>query len=303
MGSGLTPIPGRRRRRSRARGRGTRRPRRCSRSCRPWGRSRGRRGAGQVGEADRGAVVGLQGEVGGRLPGLESRHGDLRRRARPRLSPGGDDRGGATIGRDGDTPPAVVRRGARRTTPTSRGRDASPRRSPTSTGRPSAARRRAAIAGLMRRDIDARARARATGWPRSRDASPARCTWCWPTSAAAAASGRWREAVGWPRALRAMAVLSLLGGGRVRRDEAYIDELGVAGWARRRGVGGALLGGLRAEARRAGRRRLTLWVTIDNAPARRALRGLRVPGVLAPRLAAGAHGVRLARAPSSWRSR
>ena len=76
------------------------------------------------------------------------------------------------------------------------------------------------------------------------------------------------EAVGWPRAVRATVVLSLLGTGSPHADEAYIDELGVAAWARRRGVARALLAACETEARRAGRRRLTLWVTIDNAPAR-----------------------------------
>ena len=75
-------------------------------------------------------------------------------------------------------------------------------------------------------------------------------------------------AVGWPRAIRATLVLSLLAHGRLAPDEAYIDELAVAGWARRRGVAGALLRTCAAEARSAGRRRLTLWVTIDNAAAR-----------------------------------
>ena len=76
------------------------------------------------------------------------------------------------------------------------------------------------------------------------------------------------EAVGWPRTLWAIWVLSLLGVGAPDADEAYVDELGVAAWARRRGVGRALLAACEAEARRAGRDRLTLWVTIDNAPAR-----------------------------------
>jgi ribosomal protein S18 acetylase RimI-like enzyme len=89
------------------------------------------------------------------------------------------------------------------------------------------------------------------------------------------ASGRQRgftrtlaEAVGWPRAVWATTVLSLLGTGFAHGDEAYIDELGVAAWARRRGVARALLAACEAEARRVGRGRLTLWVTIDNAPAR-----------------------------------
>jgi tRNA (guanine37-N1)-methyltransferase len=74
--------------------------------------------------------------------------------------------------------------------------------------------------------------------------------------------------VGWTRALRAVAVFSLLGTGRVARDEGYIDELGVAEWARRRGVASALLSACEREARRVGKRRLTLWVTADNRAAR-----------------------------------
>jgi ribosomal protein S18 acetylase RimI-like enzyme len=76
------------------------------------------------------------------------------------------------------------------------------------------------------------------------------------------------RAVGPWTALRALVVLSLLAHGRVASDEAYLDELAVAGWARRRGVGRALLEACVREGRRAGRRRLTLWVTTDNAPAR-----------------------------------
>lgn len=76
------------------------------------------------------------------------------------------------------------------------------------------------------------------------------------------------RAVGPWTALRAIAVLSLLAHEGVRSDEAYLDELAVAPWARRRGVGRALLEACVREGRRAGRRRLTLWVTTDNAPAR-----------------------------------
>lgn len=74
--------------------------------------------------------------------------------------------------------------------------------------------------------------------------------------------------VGWWTALRAVLVLSLLAHEGIRPDEAYLDELAVAGWARRRGVGRALLEACAREGSRAGRRRLTLWVTTDNAPAR-----------------------------------
>jgi ribosomal protein S18 acetylase RimI-like enzyme len=75
------------------------------------------------------------------------------------------------------------------------------------------------------------------------------------------------RAVGPWTALRAILVLSLLAGGATRPDEAHLDELVVADWARRRGVGRALLDACVREGRRAGRRRLTLWVTTDNAPA------------------------------------
>jgi ribosomal protein S18 acetylase RimI-like enzyme len=75
------------------------------------------------------------------------------------------------------------------------------------------------------------------------------------------------RAVGPWTALRAIVVLSLLSDGRAGRDEAHLDELAVAGWARRRGVGRALLDACVREGSRAGRRRLTLWVTTDNAPA------------------------------------
>lgn len=74
--------------------------------------------------------------------------------------------------------------------------------------------------------------------------------------------------VGLWTALRAVLVLSLLAHEGMRPDEAYLDELAVAAWARRRGVGRALLEACVREGSRAGRRRLTLWVTTDNAPAR-----------------------------------
>lgn len=74
--------------------------------------------------------------------------------------------------------------------------------------------------------------------------------------------------VGWLRVLRASLVFGLLGQGPLEPDEAYVDELGVAEWARRRGVGRALLAACEREARGEGRRRLTLWVTINNAAAR-----------------------------------
>ena len=73
--------------------------------------------------------------------------------------------------------------------------------------------------------------------------------------------------VGWPRALRATLVLSALGHGDLAPDEAYVEELAVADWARRRGVARALLAACEAEARRRRRGRLTLWVTTTNAAA------------------------------------
>ena len=45
------------------------------------------------------------------------------------------------------------------------------------------------------------------------------------------------RAVGPWTALRAVVVLSLLAHEGIRPDEAYLDELAVASWARRRGVG------------------------------------------------------------------
>lgn len=75
-------------------------------------------------------------------------------------------------------------------------------------------------------------------------------------------------ALGWGPAVRAIGVLSMLGHGRLDPDEAYIDELAVAAWARRRGVARALLRRCEREAVAAGRRRLTLWVTDDNDAAR-----------------------------------
>jgi ribosomal protein S18 acetylase RimI-like enzyme len=75
-------------------------------------------------------------------------------------------------------------------------------------------------------------------------------------------------AVGWALAIRATLVLGMIARGRMAPDEAYIDELAVAGWARRRGVARALLAACEEEGRRSGRARMTLWVTIDNAAAR-----------------------------------
>lgn len=80
--------------------------------------------------------------------------------------------------------------------------------------------------------------------------------------------GALAEEVGWPRALRATLVLSTLSHGDLTPDEAYVEELAVAPWARRRGAARALLAECEAEARRRGRGRLTLWVTITNDAAR-----------------------------------
>lgn len=79
---------------------------------------------------------------------------------------------------------------------------------------------------------------------------------------------RLTRSVGWPTAARALVVLGLLGTGRELAGDAYIEELAVHPEARRRGVAAALLGALEDEARRAGMTRLTLWVTLDNGPAR-----------------------------------
>ena len=84
---------------------------------------------------------------------------------------------------------------------------------------------------------------------------------------------RLAEEVGALRALRATLVFGLLGEGGREPGEAYVDELGVDASARRRGVGRALLAACEAEARRAGRSRLTLWVTMNNAGARRLYEG------------------------------
>lgn len=85
--------------------------------------------------------------------------------------------------------------------------------------------------------------------------------------------GEIARAVGWPRALRAAAVLMLLGGGRHGPDAGYVDELAVAESARRRGAGRALIGACEEAARRGGKRRLTLWVTTNNGPALALYRG------------------------------
>jgi len=72
---------------------------------------------------------------------------------------------------------------------------------------------------------------------------------------------------GWLCATRAVVVLSALAHGRLESDEAYVQSLGVLPRARRQGVATALLAECEEEARRAGRRRVTLWVTGDNLAA------------------------------------
>ena len=79
-------------------------------------------------------------------------------------------------------------------------------------------------------------------------------------------AARVAEIAGWPRALWATLVLTVLAHGRLAPDEAYVEELGVAAEARRAGVGRALMLACEDEARRRGKSRLTLWVTANNAP-------------------------------------
>lgn len=67
--------------------------------------------------------------------------------------------------------------------------------------------------------------------------------------------------------LRAYLVMSALGTGAIGRDEAYVEELVVAERARGRGVGRRLLEACVDDARRAGRRRLSLHVTTNNEAA------------------------------------
>jgi ribosomal protein S18 acetylase RimI-like enzyme len=79
--------------------------------------------------------------------------------------------------------------------------------------------------------------------------------------------GEIARVVGWPRAAWAGVTMSLLSHGRLAADEAYVEELAVAPEHRRRGVARQLLAACEEEARRRGKRRLTLWVTSDNAAA------------------------------------
>ncbi|MFN8121469.1 MAG: GNAT family N-acetyltransferase [Thermoleophilia bacterium] len=78
---------------------------------------------------------------------------------------------------------------------------------------------------------------------------------------------RLAERVGPLRALRAMVVLSLLRPDPLTADEGHIGELAVTSAARRRGVARALLDAVERRAAEAGKSRLTLWVTGENAGA------------------------------------
>ncbi len=80
--------------------------------------------------------------------------------------------------------------------------------------------------------------------------------------------GALAHAIGWPWAIRGTLVLGLLGHSRIAADEAYVDELAVADWARRRGVARALLEACQATAEAEGCARLTLWVSINYEAAR-----------------------------------
>lgn len=76
------------------------------------------------------------------------------------------------------------------------------------------------------------------------------------------------RAVGFPAALRAVLVFALPAPPALSADACYLDELAVAPWARRRGVGRALVEECARIAGDAGRGRLLLMVTADNAAAR-----------------------------------
>jgi ribosomal protein S18 acetylase RimI-like enzyme len=73
--------------------------------------------------------------------------------------------------------------------------------------------------------------------------------------------------LGWLAAMRAAAVFSLLAHSSLAPDEAYVEELAVEASARRLGAARALLAACEVQARRHGKRRLTLWVTANNDPA------------------------------------
>lgn len=79
---------------------------------------------------------------------------------------------------------------------------------------------------------------------------------------------RLADSVGRARAAWALAVLSLLAHGPLADDEAYIGELGVVAAARRAGVATRMLQEIERRAAHLGKRRMTLWVTTENAAAR-----------------------------------
>lgn len=80
--------------------------------------------------------------------------------------------------------------------------------------------------------------------------------------------GALARAVGYPAALRAVLVFALLAPPALSADACHLDELAVAPWARRRGVGRALVEECARIAGDAGRGRLVLMVTADNVGAR-----------------------------------
>lgn len=78
-----------------------------------------------------------------------------------------------------------------------------------------------------------------------------------------------RRHLSWGRALWALLLLLLLGGGSLEPDVAMIEAVAVLPEQRGRGVGRALVERALEEAVRAGKRRSALYVMEDNLPARR----------------------------------
>lgn len=78
-----------------------------------------------------------------------------------------------------------------------------------------------------------------------------------------------RRHLSWGRALWALFLLLLLGGGSPGPDTALIEAVAVLPEQRRQGVGRALMERALLEAHRAGKRRAALYVMEDNLPARR----------------------------------